>query len=164
MKCPRCKEDNDRVVDSRAAADGSAIRRRRECLECYLRYTTYERVEDTPLRVVKKSGERVRFDRDRVLQGMMRACEKLAVSSEELERAAAKVEARCHEEYDREVPSAVIGSLVMEELKQLDQVAYVRFASVYREFKDVSQFLDELKPILETRGAAKRAKAKGDEA
>ena len=153
MKCPRCKEDNDRVVDSRAAADGSAIRRRRECLECYLRYTTYERVEDTPLRVIKKSGERVRFDRERVLQGLVRACEKLPVASEDLERAAARVEARCHEEYDREVPSSVIGSLVMDELRQVDQVAYVRFASVYREFKDVSQFLDELKPILENRGS-----------
>ena len=151
MRCPRCKQDNDRVVDSRAAADGSAIRRRRECLECYLRYTTYERVEDTPLRVVKKSGERVRFDRERVLAGMMLACEKLPVSVEQLEEAASRVEARCHEEYDREVPSAVIGNLVMEELRGLNQVAYVRFASVYREFKDVSQFLDELKPILETR-------------
>ena len=149
MKCPRCKEDNDRVVDSRAAADGSAIRRRRECLECFLRYTTYERVEDTPLRVVKKSGERVRFDRERVLRGMLVACEKLAVPSDVLEAAAARVEARCHEEYDREVPSTVIGSLVMEELRQIDQVAYVRFASVYREFKDVSQFLDELKPMLD---------------
>ena len=151
MKCPRCKQDNDRVVDSRAAADGSAIRRRRECLDCYLRYTTYERVEDTPLRVVKKSGERVRFERERVLAGMMRACEKLPVVTEELERAAARVETRCHEEYDREVHSSVIGTLVMEELRKLDQVAYVRFASVYREFKDVTQFLDELKPILESR-------------
>ena len=151
MKCPRCKQDNDRVVDSRAASDGSAIRRRRECLDCYLRYTTYERVEDTPLRVVKKSGERVRFDRERVLAGMMRACEKLPVVTEELERAAARVETRCHEEYDREVHSSVIGTLVMEELRKLDQVAYVRFASVYREFKDVTQFLDELKPILESR-------------
>ncbi len=151
MKCPRCKQDNDRVVDSRAAADGSAIRRRRECLDCYLRYTTYERVEDTPLRVVKKSGERVRFERERVLAGMMRACEKLPVATEELELAAARVETRCHEEYDREVHSSVIGTLVMEELRKLDQVAYVRFASVYREFKDVTQFLDELKPILESR-------------
>ncbi len=153
MRCPRCKQDNDRVVDSRAASDGSAIRRRRECLDCYLRYTTYERVEDTPLRVIKKSGERVRFDRERVLQGMLLACEKLPVSTEQLEESAARVEARCHEEYDREVPSSAIGSLVMEELRKLNQVAYVRFASVYREFKDVSQFLDELKPILETRAA-----------
>ena len=153
MRCPRCQDDRDRVVDSRTSADGTAIRRRRECLECYLRYTTYERVEVTPLRVVKKSGERVRFDRDRILQGMLRACEKLPVSTEQLEEASLGIEARCHEEYDREVPSSVIGSLVMDELRQLDQVAYVRFASVYREFKDVSQFLEELKPILETTGS-----------
>ena len=151
MKCLRCKQDNDRVVDSRTSADGTVIRRRRECLECFLRYTTYERIEDTPLRVIKKSGERVRFDRDRVLAGMIRACEKLPISIEELEAATARVEARCQEEYDREVESAVIGSLVMQELRALNQVAYVRFASVYREFKDVSQFLDELKPILEAR-------------
>ncbi len=149
MKCPRCKADKDRVVDSRASGDGTAIRRRRECLECFLRYTTYERIESTPLRVVKKSGERVRFDRERILEGVMRACEKLNVSVKDLEDATVRIEQRCHEEYDREVPSAVIGSLVMEELRELNQVAYVRFASVYREFKDVSQFLDELKPILE---------------
>ena len=150
MRCPRCKSDNDRVVDSRTSADGRAIRRRRECLSCYLRYTTYERIESTPLRVVKKNGERVRFDRNRILAGMMRACEKLNVPVDDLEAATSRVEARCQEEYDREVPSTVIGSLVMEELRGLDQVAYVRFASVYREFKDVTQFLDELRPILET--------------
>ena len=151
MRCLRCKQDNDRVVDSRASSDGSVIRRRRECLACFLRYTTYERVEETPLRVVKKNGERVRFERERVLAGMVRACEKLPIPIEELEAAAARVEARCQEEYDREVESSVIGALVMEELRKLNQVAYVRFASVYREFKDVSQFLDELKPILESR-------------
>jgi transcriptional repressor NrdR len=151
MKCLRCKQDNDRVVDSRTSADGTVIRRRRECLHCFLRYTTYERIEDTPLRVIKKSGERVRFDRERVLAGMIRACEKLPISIEELEAATARVEARCQEEYDREVDSSVIGSMVMEELRKLNHVAYVRFASVYREFKDVSQFLDELKPILEAR-------------
>ena len=151
MRCPRCKADKDRVVDSRASADGTAIRRRRECLECFLRYTTYERVEDTPLRVIKKNGERVRFERERVLAGMVRACEKLPIPIEELEAASARVEVRCQEEYDREVESSVIGALVMEELRKLNQVAYVRFASVYREFKDVSQFLDELKPIMESR-------------
>lgn len=149
MRCPRCQADNDRVVDSRTSSDGRAIRRRRECLECFLRTTTYERIEGTPLRVVKKSGERVRFDRDRILQGMMRACEKLPVSMEDLEAATSRVEARCQEEYDREVPSSVIGSLVMAELREMNQVAYVRYASVYREFKDITQFLDELKPILE---------------
>jgi len=151
MRCLRCKQDNDRVVDSRTSSDGSVIRRRRECLACFLRYTTYERVEETPLRVIKKSGERVRFERDRILAGMVRACEKLPVAIEDLEAATARVEARCQEEYDREVPSSVIGTMVMEELRRANQVAYVRFASVYREFKDVSQFLEELKPILESR-------------
>ena len=147
MRCLRCKKDNDRVVDSRTSADGSVIRRRRECLECHLRYTTYERVEDTPLRVIKKSGERVRFDRDRILAGMVKACEKLPIGIEELENAAARVEARCQEEYDREVESSVIGSLVMEELRQLNQVAYVRFASVYKEFRDVAEFVDEISAL-----------------
>jgi transcriptional repressor NrdR len=155
MRCLRCKQDNDRVVDSRTSADGTVIRRRRECLDCFLRYTTYERIEDTPLRVIKKSGERVRFDRERILAGMVRACEKLPVSIEDLEAAAQRVEQRCQEEYDREVESSVIGNLVMEELRKQHHVAYVRFASVYREFKDVAQFLDELKPILESRGDLK---------
>ena len=155
MRGPRCKQDNDRVVDSRASSDGSVIRRRRECLACVLRYTTYERIEETPLRVIKKSGERVRFERERILAGMIRACEKLPIKIEELEAATARVEARCQEEYDREVDSSVIGSMVMEELRKIHHVAYVRFASVYREFKDVSQFLDELKPILESEGRAK---------
>ena len=149
MKCPRCSEDDDRVVDSRTSADGNVIRRRRECLQCFMRFTTYERVEESPLRVIKKSGERVRFDRDRILQGMLRACEKLAVSMKDIEEAAARVESKCQGDYDREVSSSVIGSLVMDELRNLNQVAYVRFASVYREFKDVNQFLDELKPILD---------------
>lgn len=165
MRCPRCKSDRSRVVDSRTSADGSAIRRRRECLDCFLRYTTYERVEVTPLRVVKKSGERVRFERERVLQGMLRACEKLPVSTDQLAEASLRIESRCHEEYDREIQSTVIGSLVMEELRRLNQVAYVRFASVYREFKDVSQFLEELKPILESgeprQGAEIRRAAEG---
>ena len=113
-----------------------------------MRFTTYERVEESPLRVVKKNGERVRFDRDRILHGMVRACEKLPVSMQDIDAAVARVEARCQEEYDREVQSSLIGSLVMDELRQLNQVAYVRFASVYREFKDVNQFLEELKPIL----------------
>ena len=147
MKCPRCKQDNDRVVDSRAALEGASIRRRRECLECYLRYTTYERVEETPLRVIKKNGERVRFERERVLQGMMRACEKLPVSTEDLEKAAARIEARCQEEYDRELPSSVIGNLVMEELKGLNQVAYVRFASVYHDFRTVEEFQSEISDL-----------------
>ncbi len=149
-------------MDSRTSADGASIRRRRECLDCFLRYTTYERIENTPLRVIKKNGERVRFDRDRILQGMLRACEKLPVSMRDIEESAGRIETRCQGEYDREVHSSVIGSLVMEELRKLNQVAYVRFASVYREFKDVNQFLEELKPILDSRNAdAVRGRSKG---
>lgn len=114
-----------------------------------MRFTTYERVEEIPLRVIKKSGERVRFDRDRIRDGMIRACEKLPVAIASIEDCVQSIEGRCQAEYDREVPSSVIGSLVMDELRNLNHVAYVRFASVYREFKDVTQFLDELKPILE---------------
>ncbi len=114
-----------------------------------MRFTTYERIEESPLRVIKKNGERVRFDRDRILHGMLRACEKLPVSMVDIEEAVMRVEGRCQGEYDREVPSSVIGSLVMDELRQLDQVAYVRFASVYREFKDVGQFMSELETILD---------------
>lgn len=152
MRCPHCKQDNDRVVDSRLTNEGAVIRRRRECLDCFLRYTTYERIEETPLRVVKKSGERVRFDRERILSGMILACEKLPVSVETIEQAALSIESKIHEGYDREVPSTVIGSLVMEELRGIDPVAYVRFASVYREFRDIQQFLDELRPMMESEG------------
>lgn len=114
-----------------------------------MRFTTYERIEESPLRVIKKNGDRVRFDRDRILGGILRACEKLPVSAQDIEEAAMRVESRCQGEYDREVPSSVIGSLVMEELRELHQVAYVRFASVYREFKDAGQFMSELETILD---------------
>lgn len=153
MKCSRCQADDDRVVDSRTSSDGTVIRRRRECLACFMRFTTYERVEDTPLRVIKKSGERVRFERERIQQGIMRACEKLPVSMDAIEEAVSRIEGSCQEDYDSEVPSSVIGSLVMDELRGINQVAYVRFASVYREFKDVAQFLEELRPILGKPGA-----------
>ncbi|MEO0479913.1 MAG: transcriptional regulator NrdR [Planctomycetota bacterium] len=149
MRCPYCKADNDHVVDSRQSADGFAIRRRRACRSCGRRYTTYERVEGTALRVVKKSGERVEFDRAKLLAGLVRACEKRPVSAEQLERLADTVERQALEAFDREVPSKVLGELIMEELRQLDQVAYVRFASVYREFKDVTQFLGELETMIE---------------
>ncbi len=142
-----CKEDDVRVVDSRTTASGSVIRRRRECMKCFQRFTTYERIEESTLRVVKKNGERVRFELERVVKGMLRACEKLPVPVEAIEEAAARVESRCQNEYDREVESIVIGALVMEELREMDQVAYVRFASVYREFKDVTQFLEELEGL-----------------
>jgi transcriptional repressor NrdR len=148
MNCPRCGSGDDRVVDSRTSADGSAIRRRRECLGCFQRFTTYERVEETPLRVVKKNGERVRFERERIRSGMLRSCEKLPISMEDIEAAVGRIETQCQGEFDREVQSSVIGSLVMDELRNIHQVAYVRFASVYREFHDVEQFLETLRPIL----------------
>jgi transcriptional repressor NrdR len=149
MKCPHCKHDDDRVVDSRLTHEGGVVRRRRECLQCFQRYTTYERIEETPLRVIKKSGERVRFERDRVLAGMVLACEKLPVAFETLDMATGRIEARIQEECDREVESSVIGSLVMYELKDIDPVAYIRFASVYREFRDIKQFLEELRPLID---------------
>ncbi len=155
MRCPFCKQDNDKVIDSRASNESSAIRRRRECLECARRYTTYERIEELPLRVVKKDGSRVPFDRQKILSGLFKACEKRPVSIEKLEQIASSIEQQCAEQFDREVPSQYIGNLVMQELRKLDQVAYVRFASVYREFKDVAQFLEELKPMLEKREDAR---------
>ena len=126
MKCPRCAADDDRVVDSRTTSDGAVIRRRRECLVCFMRFTTYERFEESPLRVIKKNGDRVRFDRERIQHGILRACEKLPVAMADVEDAVQRIETRCQGEYDREVPSSVIGSLVMEELKGLHQVAFGR--------------------------------------
>ena len=137
------------MVDSRSSADGFTIRRRRQCAACGRRFTTYEKVEATPLRVVKKDGSRVSFDRDRIRDGLFRACHKRPVSKEQIEAIVDRVERQCSEAFDREVPAAMIGNLVMMELRSQDQVAYVRFASVYREFKDVTQFLEELRPMLE---------------
>ena len=152
MKCPYCRNDKDRVVDSRSAEDSSVIRRRRECLECGRRYTTYERVEDIPLRVVKKDGSRVPFDRNKVLIGLHKACEKRPISAETLEGIVQSIENDIYERGDKEVSSKAIGEMVMKKLRDLDQVAYVRFASVYREFKDPGQFLEELRPLLEKGG------------
>ena len=148
MRCPYCKANNDRVIDSRTSGEADVIRRRRECLECGGRFTTYEKVGETPLRVVKKDGNRVPFDRDKLLSSMMVACHKRRVETDTLEALVADIEVKLHEVFDKEVASKYIGHLVMEALRRLDQVAYVRFASVYREFKDVNQFLDELKPLL----------------
>ncbi len=148
MNCPFCKEDRDRVVDSRASADGFAIRRRRECLACGRRYTTYERIEESPMRVVKKDGAREPFERRKVLAGLMKATEKRPVSIDTLDEVVSRLERQMTEQFDREVTSEVIGGMVMDELKKLDQVAYVRFASVYRDFKDVEEFLDEIRPML----------------
>lgn len=145
------------MIDSRASDDAFSIRRRRECLECGRRYTTYENVEEAMLRIVKKDGSRQPFDRKKVLLGVMKACEKRPVSTQQLEELVDRVERRCNEKFDREVDSRAVGAFVVEELRKLDQVAYVRFASVYHEFKDVAQFLEELKPFLEKRdGTEKR--------
>ena len=149
MKCPFCKVDDDRVVDSRASSDGFAIRRRRECTSCNRRYTTYERIEESPLRVVKKDDRREPFDRRKILSGLLKACEKRPVSLETLEKITETIEGKVLETFEREVPSTYIGQLVMTELKRVDQVAYVRFASVYREFKDIHEFMEELRPMLE---------------
>ncbi|MHC4970785.1 MAG: transcriptional regulator NrdR [Planctomycetota bacterium] len=160
MKCPFCKADNSRVVDSRASADGFAIRRRRECLACGRRYTTYERIEESPIRVVKKDGSREPFDRRKILMGLMKACEKRPVSMDTLEDIVTRIEHLVTDQFEREVPSKFIGRRVMRELRKADQVAYVRFASVYRDFKDVTEFMDEIQPMLKGGGRAKGAKKK----
>ncbi|MCC6465590.1 MAG: transcriptional repressor NrdR [Planctomycetes bacterium] len=141
MRCPFCKVDNDRVVDSRSASEGGVVRRRRECLACGKRFTTYERVEEAPLRVVKKDGSREPFDSEKIRHGIVRACEKRPVTTAQIDEVVQGIEDEINKKYDREVPTRVIGELVMERLKQLDSVAYVRFASVYREFKDTADFI-----------------------
>lgn len=148
MRCPYCKTNNDKVIDSRTSSDAAVIRRRRECLECTRRFTTYERIEEVRLRVIKKDGARVPFDREKIQNGILKACEKRPVSVEQVEEVVQRIEAQLVEMFDQEVSSSFIGNLVMNELRSLDPVAYVRFASVYREFKDVDQFLDELRPLL----------------
>ena len=148
MKCPYCGYKEDKVVDSRATAGNSAIRRRRECLKCGKRFTTYEYIEEVSLMVIKKDGRREPFDRKKILSGIMKACEKRPISMEKMEEIVTQVEHAIQKKSDREVLSSRIGELVMEKLKKLDDVAYVRFASVYRQFKDVGQFMVELKDIL----------------
>ncbi|MDD5129815.1 MAG: transcriptional regulator NrdR [Candidatus Omnitrophica bacterium] len=148
MRCPFCGFKEDKVVDSRATAEESAVRRRRECLKCGKRFTTYEYVEETSLLVIKKDGRREAWDRKKVLAGIIRACEKRPVSVEKMEEVVTQVEHAIQKKSDREVQASRIGELVMERLKLIDDVAYVRFASVYRQFKDVGQFMVELKDIL----------------
>jgi len=149
VRCPACGHDEDRVVDSRATKDNSAVRRRRECLKCGYRFTTYEYIEHTPVMVVKKDGRRERYSREKILNGLLRACEKRPVSREALEKLIDEVEKSIGSKAMDEIPTSEIGNEVMKRLAAIDQVAYVRFASVYREFKDVSQFLDELRGLLE---------------
>lgn len=148
MKCPFCNQDNTRVVDSRPADDGGAIRRRRMCDECGKRFTTYEKVETLPLIVIKKDQKREQYDRTKIENGVLRACYKRPISAEQLSDVINQIETEIFSREEREVSSSVIGEIVMERLKGLDAVAYVRFASVYREFKDVNTFMDELKKIL----------------
>ncbi|MBK8206669.1 MAG: transcriptional repressor NrdR [Planctomycetes bacterium] len=145
MRCPFCNVDNDKVVDSRSSSDGGVVRRRRECLACSKRFTTYERIEETPLRVVKKDGSRAPFDREKIRHGIQRACEKRPVSAAQIDEVVAEIDNEISRKYDREVPTRVIGEMVMEGLKRLDKVAYVRFASVYREFKDLEDFVAAVK-------------------
>lgn len=151
MKCPFCDELEDKVVDSRMAKEGEVIRRRRECLGCKRRYTTYERVEEILPMVVKKDGRRESFDRTKILAGLKKACEKRPISTATIEEVTDRIEKRIQEMGETEIESRVVGEELMKELHQLDQVAYVRFASVYREFKDIDQFMDELKTLAQQR-------------
>ncbi len=148
MKCPYCGYEEDKVIDSRPTDEGERIRRRRECLNCQKRFTTYEVIESLPIIVVKKDKSREQFDRTKLFNSMMRACEKRTVSLEALEQAVDSIENALQNTLDREVPSMQIGELAMEQLKELDQVAYVRFASVYRQFRDINTFMDELNKLL----------------
>lgn len=151
MKCPYCGYQESKVVDSRHSDDSTSIRRRRECLSCQKRFTTYETVESLPMIVVKKDNSRQSFDRNKILNGMVRACEKRPVSMADLENVADEIEQIVQNSLDREVSTEHIGELVMERLKPLDEVAYVRFASVYRQFKDINSFMNELNKILQER-------------
>ena len=149
VKCPYCAHLESKVVDSRPAEEGSSIRRRRECLECHKRFTTYETMESLPLVVIKKDGGRQSFDKSKLLGSMIKACEKRSVPMATLERLADEIEQALQNEMEREVPSAEIGELVMDKLKDVDEVSYVRFASVYRQFKDINTFMSELNKLLQ---------------
>ena len=149
MKCPFCGHLDDRVVDSRESREGDAIRRRRECARCERRFTSYERIDEIPYMVVKKDGTRERFERQKVIAGMLKACEKRPVSVAILEAVANRVESALHERPDKEMSAEEVGAFVMDELKVLDKVAYVRFASVYRDFRDIGEFMEELKGLLD---------------
>jgi transcriptional repressor NrdR len=151
VKCPYCGHLGDKVVDSRESREGEVIRRRRECLECGRRFTSYERIDEVPYMVVKKDGSRERFERQKLIAGMLKACEKRPVSVSALEAVADRIETALQERPDREMSTAEIGESVMDELKRLDKVAYVRFASVYRHFRDIGEFMTELKDLLNAR-------------
>lgn len=148
MKCPYCGKDGDKVVDSRASGNGKSIRRRRECLKCEKRFTTYEYLEEIPLMVIKKDGRREPFDRKKILTGVIKACEKRPISMGKLEELVDQVERHIQKGLEKEIKSKDVGEFVMKKLANLDEVAYVRFASVYRQFKDINQFMKELKQLL----------------
>ncbi|MBA3600534.1 MAG: transcriptional repressor NrdR [Acidobacteria bacterium] len=158
MKCPFCGFLEDKVVDSREAKDGDAIRRRRECLQCSRRFTSYERIDEIPYMVVKKDGKREIFERNKILAGLLRACEKRPISSSQLESIVDSVEKNVQDSADRELPTSEMGKIIMRRLKELDKVAYVRFASVYLEFEDVSEFMTELKNLVRARDKSIRSK------
>jgi transcriptional repressor NrdR len=151
VKCPFCAHLGDKVVDSRESKEGEVIRRRRECLDCGKRFTSYERIDEIPYMVVKKDGTRERFERQKLIAGLLKACEKRPVKVAQVEAVADKVEGLLQDRPDKEISTAEVGEAVMDELKRLDKVAYVRFASVYRHFRDIGEFMDELKDLLNTR-------------
>jgi transcriptional repressor NrdR len=151
VRCPYCRYDHDRVSDSRTADDGASIRRRRECLHCKRRFTTYERVDETGIKVVKKNGVREPFNREKIKHGLAKACWKRPISDEQIDNLVSQVESDIYAETDSEIETHKVGEMVMQRLAQLDQVAYVRFASVYRQFKDVRDFVEELQPMLRNR-------------
>ncbi len=163
MRCPFCKQDRDRVIDTRPSDDGHVTRRRRQCLECNRRYTTHERLEDLPLRVVKKNGRRTPFNREKLLAGVMRALEKRPVSMQQAEDLVDSVEIEILDRPEREVTSSEIGEILMRKLRALDPVAYVRFASVYREFKEVGEFVKEIRSIS-TKGGKNATSKSGKKA
>ena len=149
MKCPFCGQPESKVIDSRPTDEGTRIRRRRECLECNRRFTTYEFVESLPIVVVKKDSSRELFDRDKLFNGMLRACQKRPVSLQELERAVDEIETQLQNSLDREIPASRIGECAMEKLRDLDEIAYIRFASVYRQFKDIGSFHEEIQKLMD---------------
>ena len=148
MNCPFCGHQQDRVVDSRESREGDVVRRRRQCLKCERRFTTYERIDEVPYMVVKKDGRREKFDRQKVLAGLLKACEKRPVSMAKLAEIVDHIESRLAESAEREISTTIIGELLMERLRSLDKIAYVRFASVYRDFQDIEAFLSELKHLI----------------
>jgi transcriptional repressor NrdR len=160
MRCPFCSHIEDKVVDSREAKDGDSIRRRRECLDCGRRFTSYERIDEIPYMVVKKDGKREQFERNKVLSGLFRAAEKRPISTAQLEKIVDEVERNVQDSLDRELSTTDVGKLIMRRLKALDKVAYVRFASVYLEFADVSEFMSELKTLVGVRSATTDKKKK----